>query len=67
MTIVIADVVNRADIGMVERRDGAGFALEAPQAIAVGREGGGKNLDGDLSSEARIARAIHLAHTTSAE
>ena len=36
MTVVLADVVNGADIRMVQRRHRSRFAFEAPQAIAVG-------------------------------
>ena len=41
--------------------------LEAAQALGVGGEGGGQNLDGDVASEARIAGAIDLAHAACAD
>jgi len=58
--VVRPDVVELADIGMIQRGDGAGFPLEALAEILV------RNLDGDGAIEARVARTIHLAHTARA-
>ena len=52
--------------GMIERRDRLGLALEALERLRRGRVGG-ENLDGDQPVEARVARAVDLAHATSAE
>lgn len=49
---MLADVMNGQDIGMVQRRGRARFLLEAREALRVGRECGGENFDGDVSSEA---------------
>jgi uncharacterized iron-regulated membrane protein len=38
------------------------YLLEAAQVVRVDREGGGQHLDRDLAPEARVARAIDLAH-----
>ena len=54
--VVGADVVERADVRMVQRGDRPRFARE-PIAELFGRD-----LDRDVASEPRIARAIHLAH-----
>jgi hypothetical protein len=58
---VLADVVECADVGMAERRNQTGFALEAP-TVTRGRE-----LDRDGASEARVDRSVHRAHPTGAE
>jgi hypothetical protein len=52
---------------MVQRSSRAGFLLESVQSIGVGRERRRQHLDRDVASETRIARAIHLAHSTRAE
>jgi hypothetical protein len=52
---------------MIQRGDGAGFALEALAALRVGGKIRGKDFDGDVAAEARIARAIDFAHTAGAE
>jgi hypothetical protein len=49
--------------GMVEGGGGAGFLRETLQAVGVGGEGRGKNLDGDVAVKTRVASAVHLAHT----
>ena len=63
---VAADVVDRADVGVVERRDRAGFLLEARPRLVVLGETGRHDLDGDGPIESRVARAIHLAHRAGA-
>src|SRR5450432_4796743 len=59
--VIGADIVNLADVGMVQRGDGAGLAFEA-----VG-EGGLRKLDGDRAVETRVAGLPHLAHAARAE
>ena len=48
---------------MVQRRGGARFLLEAPQAIRIGGERRGQNLDRHVTVESGVARPIDLAHT----
>ena len=52
--VVRTDVVQRADVGMVERRHRAGLALEAFGELLLG------SLDGDNAVETRISRLPHL-------
>ena len=65
--IVLPDVVEGDDVGMVERGDRAGFLLEAPAAIGVGGELRRQGLQGHLPAEPRVARPVHLAHAARAE
>src|SRR5215813_9871336 len=62
-----ADVVNREDVRVVERRGGAGFLLEAAQAVRIPGELGGQQLDGDLATESRVFGQIDLAHSAGAK
>jgi hypothetical protein len=55
--VIRPDIVQSADIGVIQRRDGAGFAFET---LAEGRLG---DLHGDHPAEARIAGLVHFAHT----
>jgi hypothetical protein len=63
-------VVNRADIGMIERRSGPRFALKTfPRSTcgkSIRRKGLRQNFDGDVAVEPRIARFIYFAHATRA-
>jgi hypothetical protein len=55
----LLDGVERDDVRMIERRGGAGFALEAREAIGVARKCLGQDLQGDVAMKIRIRRAIH--------
>ena len=65
--VVLADVVQRADVRMGQLRDRARFAIEALAELRIGGERGGQHLDGDRAVEPRVARAIDLAHPAGAE
>ena len=65
--VVLADIVERADVRVIEGRDRFGFALESLAAIRVGRGFVGQNLDRDGAIEPAVFRAIHLAHAARAE
>jgi hypothetical protein len=53
--VVGTDFVNLADVGMVQRRDGLGFAFVSFIELRGG------DFDCHISIQARVARAIHLA------
>ncbi len=65
--VLVPDIVEDANVRMIQTGDGLGFALEALFADGIGREVRRKNLDGDGALQARIVRAIHLTHTSRAE
>jgi hypothetical protein len=52
---------------MIQRGGGAGFLLEAPQAISIDADLGGQDLDGDVSAEPRVLRTIDFAHPADAD
>lgn len=52
---------------MIQGGGGARLLLEAVQAVGVGREGHRQNLHGDVAPQARIARAVNLAHAAGAD
>ena len=62
-----ADVVDRDEVRVVQRRGRARFLLEAFQPLGVGREGHRENLESELPTEPRVARAIDLAHPARSE
>jgi hypothetical protein len=59
--VVRSDVVQDADVRVVERGDRARLLLEARGLPGVQR------LDGDDAAEARVERAVHLAHSPGAD
>ena len=67
-TLVVIDLVDGDDVGMVERRGGLGFPEESFLArrrvvARIERE----NLECDVAIECRIARQPHLAHAALSE
>ena len=61
------EAVNDRDVGMAERGERPGFALEARQAFGVLRDRLGQHLDRDLPPEVRVGGPIHLAHPAHAD
>ena len=62
--VLSADVVQAADVRVIERRDRLGLALEPCAELRVTRQLRREHLHGDLAVEARIAGLIHLAHAS---
>src|SRR5579864_2462415 len=58
--VVRADVVNLANIRMIQCGDGFGFTLEALRELRGG------DFDGHVTIQPWITRAIHIAHATCA-
>src|SRR5208283_4359622 len=65
--LVLSDVVDSENVGMVERRDRARFLLKTAQAVGVFGQSLGQNLDGDVAAESGVARAVHFAHPARSE
>ena len=62
--VLFAEVVQDADVRVVQRPDDAGFAIEALAQLRVGRELRGQDLDRDLTIEAGVDGAVHMAHAS---
>ena len=65
--VVLADVVDRGDVGVIQDAGGPRLLLEAAQASGVLRERRRQHLDRDLAAEPRILRAVDLAHAPGAD
>ena len=64
---MLFEPVDRRDVGMIERRKHARFALEARQPIGIERNAARQDLQRDVAAELRVVRAIDLAHPADAE
>ena len=60
-------LVDHENVGMIQRRSGPRFLLKPAQAIGIGGQGLGQNLDRDFAVQSRIVRAIHFAHSACTE
>ena len=67
LALRIVQTVDRADVRMIQRGKNLGFPPEARQPFGIVGEGGRKDLQGDVATELRVLRAIHLAHPPAAE
>ncbi len=63
----LLEPVDLRDVLMVERRKGLRFAPEAGDAVRVGRERLGQDLDRDIAVEPRVSRPVDLPHPAGAE
>ena len=60
------DIVDGADVGMMQRRDGFRFALEAREGLGIDARATGKTLTAMMRSR-RTAGAIDLTHAARAK
>ena len=65
--LIVADVVQRADVRMVQAADRARFALESIAERRVAGKLLGQDLDRHQPIQARVDSAIHFAHATRAD
>jgi hypothetical protein len=56
------DAVDLRDVRVVERREHFRLALEAREAVVIGGELVGQDLEGDVAFQLRVTRAIHHPH-----
>jgi hypothetical protein len=60
--LVLADVVQRADVWVIELRNRPGFAIEALAEPGIGRHRGRQHLYCDDAIEPGVAGFVDLAH-----
>ncbi len=65
--VVLDDVVNGGDLGVIEPGEHARFAAEALAGFLVGEHAGLEHFDGDIALEFFVARAVDDAHAAGAE
>ena len=65
--VLFADVVDGADVGVVERRCGAGLALKTAQRLGITRQFSRDELERNGTVQAQILGLVHHAHAAAAE
>ena len=65
--VLFADVINRADVGVIERGCGLGFALETGERLRIAGNFIGQELEGDKAMQPGVFRLVDNAHATAAE
>ena len=65
--VVLSDVVNGADVGMIERGGGLGFALKTGEPLGIAGDIFGQEFQGDKAMEAGVFGFVNHAHASAAE
>jgi len=63
----LLDAINRRDIGMIQRGQHLGFALESRHVLRIVGQGRGQDLDRDVAVQLGVVGAINLAHAAGAK
>ncbi len=67
LTVLLANVMNRADVGVVERGSSLRFALEAAERLRIASHFVGKKFQGDKSAQPGILGLVNHAHAASTQ
>ncbi len=62
--LVLADLVNCADVGMIQRGRRTRFAAESLQSLRITGEGIGQKFEGDKAAELEVLSLINHTHPT---
>src|SRR6266542_1793282 len=65
--VVLTNVVDRGDVGMVEGACSLSLLLEAAQPVVIRREGRRKDFDRDVAFQPLVPSPVDLAHPARAE
>jgi hypothetical protein len=66
LPVLITDVVNRADVGMIQCRCGLGFSLKAGESLWVSGNFRRQELEGNETMQPRVFSFVNHTHTTAA-
>src|SRR5208283_1135285 len=67
LAVLLADVVDRANVGVVQSGRGLGFALKTSEGPRVMGDRVGQELEGDKTMQARVFCLVDHTHSASAE
>src|SRR5438270_12397734 len=67
LPILLADVMNRADVRVIERRRGLRFALKTGECLRVTGDIFWQELESDETVQPRVLCLVHYTHATTAE
>jgi hypothetical protein len=66
-TVVLVNIVDGADVRVIEGRGGAGFAAEALDGLEMRGKFVGKEFQGDAAAEAGVLGTVNNAHAATAQ
>src|ERR1035438_7305127 len=63
----LSDIVDRQNVGMIQRSHRARLLFKSPKTVAIAGKRLRQDFQRDLTTESRVARPVHLSHSTRAE
>ena len=63
VAVVVLDAVNRADVGMIQKRGGPGFTRETLERFGIAGKIFGNKLQGDVAAKLQVLGLVDNAHT----
>ncbi len=66
-TVRVLEAENRADVRVVQGGECFRFALKSREALGIGRKHLGQRLEGNVTIQLCVARAVNLAHSAGPE
>ena len=67
LAVFLADVVDGADVGMIQRRSRLRFALEAAERLGISSDFVGQELEGDKTAQPRVFGFVDHTHPTATQ
>ena len=67
LAVLLADVVDGADVGMIQRGSRLRFALEAAERLGIAGDFVGQELEGDETAQPRVFGLVDHTHPAAAE
>src|SRR5882724_6637688 len=67
MAVLLSDLIDRADVGMVEGRSSLSFSLETSQGLGVSGDLVRQKLQGNKTMESRILGLVNHTHPATAD
>jgi hypothetical protein len=62
--VLLTDIVNREDVGMIQRAQDFRFMLETMKAVGIGGESRRQNFQSDRAIETRVTGSVNLTHAS---
>ena len=63
LTLVLVDIINGADVGMIQCRCSVGLTLETLEGLWIAREFGGKEFESNRAPQLGVFSLVDDTHT----
>ena len=67
LAVLLADIVNRTDVGVIQSGGGLGFALKTAERLGIASDFVGKEFQSDEAVQAGVLSLVNHAHAAATE